>query len=181
MIKIRHATVDDARGILGIYSYYVENTAITFEWNVPTIDEFRERILSISKKYPYIVAVDEERIVGYSYLNTYRERESYAWCAELSMYVDKDARKSGIGSALLKEIERLAKKQHILKLISCIAASEEDDPDLPKGSLEFHDRSGFKDCGYIRNAGFKSGKWWNLAIKDKDLAEYNSNPPGFIT
>ncbi len=55
-IRIRPAKPEDAEKLLAIYAPYVEQTAITFEYEVPTVEEFRERIHNTLKKYPYLVA-----------------------------------------------------------------------------------------------------------------------------
>ena len=71
---IRLASVDDAEEILAIYAPYVLDTAITFEYDVPEIGEFRSRIKTTLKNYPYLVAVEEGRIVGYAYAGAFRKR-----------------------------------------------------------------------------------------------------------
>lgn len=75
MIKIRKAIPEDAAALLAIYAPYVESTAITFEYDVPTVEEFRRRIVDICDRYPYLVAEDETgRPVGYAYANAFKER-----------------------------------------------------------------------------------------------------------
>ena len=112
-IKIRSASVNDAEALLKIYSYYVENTAISFEWEVPSLEEFKGRIENTLKKYPYIVAENEEtgEILGYAYTSTFKARAAYDWSVESSIYVKKDCRKMGIGRLLLEELERLSKNR----------------------------------------------------------------------
>ena len=92
---IRMAAVEDTQRILEIYEYYVRNTAITFEYTVPTAEEFRQRIENTLKKYPYLVAVRDERIVGYAYAGAFHPRAAYAWCAELTIYLDHTAERWG--------------------------------------------------------------------------------------
>lgn len=77
---IREVKLDDAKDLLEIYGYYVENTAITFETQIPSVEEFKERILAITAKYPYLVAEIDGKIVGYSYAHAYNVREAYDWC-----------------------------------------------------------------------------------------------------
>ena len=87
-MKIEKVTVEDAEELLEIYAPYVENTAITFEYDVPTLEEFIERIRHTLEKYPYIVALDNGTIVGYAYAGMFHEREAYSRCVETSIYVD---------------------------------------------------------------------------------------------
>lgn len=86
-ITIRTAKPSDADRLLEIYAPYVENTAITFEYEVPSVDEFRQRIENTLKKYPYIVAIKDDKIVGYAYAGTFKSRAAYDWDVELSVYL----------------------------------------------------------------------------------------------
>ena len=80
-ILIREATIDDAEKLREIYSYYVLNTAISFEYEVPSVDEFKNRIQTIMDKYPYLVCVKDNTIVGYAYASAYSTRNAYSWTA----------------------------------------------------------------------------------------------------
>lgn len=86
-IVLRTAKPSDADRLLEIYAPYVENTAITFEYEVPSVDEFRQRIENTLKKYPYIVAIKDDKIVGYAYAGTFKSRAAYDWDVELSVYL----------------------------------------------------------------------------------------------
>ena len=86
---IRDACPDDAKRLVKIYAYYVLNTAVSFEYAVPTIDEFRERIIKTTANYPYLVCVMNDKIVGYAYAGAYSTRQAYDWTATTSIYVDK--------------------------------------------------------------------------------------------
>lgn len=76
-IIFRLAKIDDAEKLVEIYAPYVKNTNITFEYEVPIIDEFKQRITKIMSKFPYIVACIGDEIVGYTYASTFRERQAY--------------------------------------------------------------------------------------------------------
>lgn len=84
-IKIRMATPDDAEQLLAIYAPYVEQTAITFEYDVPSVEEFRHRIEKTLEKFPYLVAEHDGQIVGYTYASTFRVRPAYNHCVEMSI------------------------------------------------------------------------------------------------
>lgn len=90
-IEIRSAAIDDAEDILKIYRYYIINTAVSFEYNVPTLEEFKNRIKKIIEKYPYYVALIDNRIIGYAYSSCFIGRDAYRFSAELSIYIDKKA------------------------------------------------------------------------------------------
>ena len=95
-INIRTASPSDAPALLSIYAPYVENTAITFEYTVPTPEDFRERIARTLDRYPYLVAQLNGTVMGYAYASAFHPRAAYDWSAEVSIYVSEDARGSGI-------------------------------------------------------------------------------------
>ena len=99
-IRIRPAKPEDAEKLLAIYAPYVEQTAITFEYEVPTVEEFRERIHNTLKKYPYLVAEQGEEPVGYAYVGPFHDRPAYDWAVETSIYVDQNKKRMGIGKKL---------------------------------------------------------------------------------
>lgn len=109
-VMIRLATPEDAAEILKIYAPYVENTAISFEYEVPSEEEFRGRVESTLKRYPYIVAEQEGHIIGYAYVSIFHERKAYDWAVETSIYVDKDYKRSGCGKLLYQALEKILKK-----------------------------------------------------------------------
>ena len=91
---IRDVVPEDAQRI---YSYYVEDTAVSFEYDVPTVEDFTGRINTISAGYPYLVCEKDGVILGYAYLSAYSTRKAYSWTAMTSIYVDRDARRQGSG------------------------------------------------------------------------------------
>ena len=85
---IRTASEADAPALLEIYAPYVDRTAITFEYEVPSVDEFASRIRNTLQKYPYLVAEKGGRILGYAYAGPFHDRPAYDWSVETSIYVD---------------------------------------------------------------------------------------------
>ena len=84
-MEIRVANERDASQLLNIYAPYVKHTAVTFEYDVPTVQEFEHRISSVLRKYPYLAAVLDGTVIGYAYASPFHERAAYAWSAELSV------------------------------------------------------------------------------------------------
>lgn len=146
---IRMATVEDASALLEIYAPYVKDTAITFEYSVPSEEEFRRRIECVLSKYPYLVAEKEGEIVGYAYASPFHIRAAYEWAVETSIYIKKDKKNQGIGKKLYEELERLLKLQNILNLYACIAYPETEDEYLTKNSVHFHQHLGYRMVGEI--------------------------------
>lgn len=179
-IKIRTATVDDARKLLDIYRYYVEGTAVTFEYNVPTVKEFSDRILNTLKKYPYLAAEIDGEVLGYAYGGSFHEREAYKRCAETSIYVRHDARRSGIGRALYGVLENILREMGVLNLYACIGFPENEDKYLTYDSAEFHKRLGFSVIGEFHKCGFKFGNWYNMIWAEKMIGDHTCEPKSMI-
>ena len=175
-IKIRFATENDAQKLLNIYEPYVKTTAVTFEWEVPSVEEFKNRIKTISAKYPYLVAEKNETVVGYAYANTFRGRKAYSWTAELSVYVKKECRGQGIGRELVTELEGLLAKQGILNFYAVIASCKEEDEYLTNASIKFHTKMGYKDPAVFEKCGFKFNRWYDTTTMVKFLGEHSANP-----
>jgi len=114
LLSIRLATEQDASEILAIYAPYVTGTAITFEYEVPSLEEFTRRIQRTLLRYPYLVACSGDSIVGYAYVSPFHERPAYSWAAETSIYVSMESRGRGIGHTLYALLERCWQKQNIL-------------------------------------------------------------------
>ena len=113
---IRTVTEKDAHELLEIYRPYVEDTAITFEYDVPSVEEFAERIRRISANYPYIAAVENGKIAGYAYAGVFKNRAAYDWSVEVTVYVNKGLHRKGIGAKLYSALEKLLAAQHITNL-----------------------------------------------------------------
>lgn len=132
-MEVRLATPQDAEELLEIYRYYVEHTAITFEYETPSITEFRQRIKQTLKRYPYLAAVDGHgKIVGYAYASSFKNRAAYDWSVETTIYVDKDVKRQGIGKKLYEALEEILRKQHVINLDACITDPEIEDEYVTK-------------------------------------------------
>ena len=138
-IRIRVAKEQDAKEILNIYAPYVEQTAITFEYEIPSLRDFKERIHHTLQKYPYLVAEMEGEILGYAYVSAFHARAAYDWCVETSIYVKMDKKRMGIGVSLYCALELILKEQGILNLNACIATPREEDEHLTMDSVRFHE------------------------------------------
>ena len=115
-MKIRSAVPDDAKRLLEIYAYYVANTAVSFEYDVPSEAEFRCRIQNILQKYPYLVLEEDGIIQGYAYAGIFKARAAYTHSCEVSIYVNHDAKRRGYGRKLYEALENRLKKQGILNM-----------------------------------------------------------------
>ncbi len=152
--NIRPAKPGDAEGILEVYRYYVENTAISFEQTVPTISEMSQRITMTTENYPWLVSLLNEQIVGYAYASRFRTRPAYRWTVEVTIYLADQAKRSGIATKLYNALfDELAKQN----FRTAIAVVTEPNPESEK----FHQKMGFRKIGTFESVGYKLGQWHN--------------------
>ena len=180
-ISLRAADPSDAPRLLEIYAPYVTDTAITFEYDVPAVEEFRERMERTLEKYPYIVAIRDGRIIGYAYASAFAERAAYGWSVELSIYVDMEERRSGAGRKLYDALETILKEMHILNVNACIACPKEEDEYLDRNSVQFHEHMGFRLAGEFHDSGYKFGRWYNMVWMEKMIGEHTDQPLPVLT
>lgn len=171
-IRIRVASVDDAEALLAIYAPYVVKTAITFEYEVPSLDEFRGRICHTLQKYPYLVAEENGKILGYAYVGPFHDRAAYDWAVETSIYVDENLRRSGVGGKLNRALEAVCKAMGILNMEACIGVPEAEDEHLTRNSEEYHTHIGYRLVGEFYKCGYKFGRWYNMVWMEKLIGEH---------
>lgn len=171
-ITIRSAISNDAESLVNIYKYYVENTAISFEYETPSIVEFKNRIAHTLENYPYLVAEQDGKIIGYAYASQFHERAAYSRCAEVSIYVDKETRKCGVGKILYTELEKKLKEMGILNLYACIAWTDKKDEYLDNNSTEFHAHLGYEEIGKFHECGYKFERWYDMIWMEKMIGNH---------
>ena len=174
-IKIRTVNINDAEAILKIYEYYVKNTAVTFEYDVPSLIEFKKRIANTLKKYPYFVAVSEDRIIGYAYAGPFVGRAAYGWSAELTVYIDPNERNRGAGKMLYDKLSVSLFKMGILNLYACIGYPETEDEYLTQNSAKFHENLGFTKVGEFYKCGYKFQRWYNMIWMEKIIGKHKEH------
>ncbi len=172
MINIKDVSIDDADELLKIYEYYVLNTAITFEIKVPTLEEFKERIINITKNYPYLILKENNKIIGYAYANVFKGREAYKHSVELSIYLNKDFKGNGYGKILYLELEKRLKEKGIKNLYACISSPVKEDIYLNNDSEKFHEHLGFKRIGLFSLCGYKFNNWYNMIWMEKIIGKH---------
>jgi len=173
-MEIRAARPEDAAALLGIYAPYVEKTAITFEYEVPTEEEFRQRIATISRGYPYLIAEEDGHVVGYAYASAFKERAAYQWAVETSIYVEEQAKRKGIGRQLHDALEEALKARGILNMNACISYIEPEDEYLTLDSVRFHERMGYQEVAHFHLCGRKFGRWYDMVWMEKLIGEHSA-------
>ncbi len=161
-MKIRNVRKEDAADILEIYSYYVENTAVTFEITIPSLQQMEERITDISSAYPYLVAEECGKVVAYCYAHALNPREAYKKSVELSIYVEKNHHGKGIGKSLYSALEEALKEAGFDALYAIVTFPDE-------GSVAFHSKCGFSMAGKLTDCGEKFGRKWSVLYLEKHI------------
>jgi len=175
--QIRKASETDAEALVSIYAPYVLETAITYEVEVPTVEEFKQRIKHILEKLPYLVAEHDGKIVGYAYAAPFHVRVAARFNVEASIYIDKDFQHSGLGKRLYIALEDILKKQGYLNINVSIAYPDNEDEHLTKNSAEFHEHLGYRMVGEFHKCGYKFNRWYNLIWMEKFIGEHVENQP----
>lgn len=176
-VVIRPASPEDAASLLNVYAPYVRETAVTFEYEVPSPEEFRERIERTLERWPYLAAEAGGEVLGYAYTGPFKERAAYGWSAETSIYLRQDQRRQGLGRRLYGALEDLSRAQGVRNLNACIGVpAAEGDPCLTRDSLDFHARMGYRLVGEFHACGYKFGTWYNMAWMEKLLGDHPADP-----
>jgi len=163
-LRIRDATVADAGVLLAIYSPFVIETAVSFELEPPSVEEFSERILAAQTKWAWLVAEQAGRIGGYAYASSFRQRAAYQWSIEVSAYLDPAFHGRGIGRALYERLLTIMVAKGYCTAYAGITLPND-------ASVRFHQALGFTEVGVFRRAGWKFAawhdvSWWQLLLRE---------------
>ncbi len=181
-ISIRKADpAEDAAVLVGIYRPYVEKTAITFEYEVPSVEEFRGRMEHTLENYPYLVAELDGKPVGYAYASPFVGRKAYEHSAEISIYLSPECRRKGIGKRLYAALEDVLLRMNVFNLYACIGVPEEGQEldFLDNNSMQFHGHMGYALIGRFHKCGYKFGRWLDMVWMEKMLCGHPEAPEGF--
>lgn len=173
---IEKVVSEDAEELLSIYAPYVKNTAVSFEYTVPSVEEFKARITRISSRYPYIKAVENGIIVGYAYANAFKERRAYDWSVETTVYIRQEMKRQGAGRLLYQQLESSLKEMGVLNMNACISISDKEDEYLTKDSYYFHKSMGFEPVGKFHKSGYKFNNWYDMIWVEKTIGEHIDSP-----
>lgn len=167
--NIRLATEADCDAILQIYAPFIRNTVVTFEYDVPSAEEFRARIAGVTRQCPWLVCEINGTIAGYAYASKYNERRAYDWSADASIYVHPGFHRMKIASALYFTLFELLKLQGYYNVYAAITSSNTI-------SIRFHEALGFKTVAVFRHVGFKAGAWHDVTWLELTLIEPTGAP-----
>jgi phosphinothricin acetyltransferase len=151
-MEIRQVKLEDAAQIAEIYNYYIKNTHQTFEIEPLSAEEMRGRIAGIISTYPYLVAEEDNKILGYACASQFNLQRAYEFSAEVSIYVRNDAKGKGIGTQLYDRLFEELRETDIHAIIAAISLPNE-------ASVRFHEKMGFSKVAHFREVGYKLGRW----------------------
>lgn len=173
-ICVRAATPQDAEQLLEIYTPFVISedcsvSNVSFELTAPSLAEFRQRIVDISSKYPYLVGEKDGQILGFVYCHPYRERLAYQWSVEVTIYLAPAGQGKGLGRLLYETMEKLLCLQGVTMAYSCITVGNDH-------SIKMHEAVGYRLIGTFTNSGYKNGQWLDTVWLEKQLQPCPKQP-----
>ena len=172
-IRFRKVNSKDIKELLKIYGYYVENTDATFEYEVPSLDKFTNRMKDICKEYPYIICEYKDKVVGYAYTQQFKPGNAYRWSAELTVYLHKDYLGLGIGTKFYELLIEILKLQNVMIMYGCVTSSNQR-------SIKLHEKMGFNLIGVYHNSGYKMGKWIDVTWFEQSIGAQDVEPGEFV-
>jgi phosphinothricin acetyltransferase len=160
---IRPATEHDLVEILEIFNDAILNTTAIYAYNAQTFEERKLWFaLKMEERYPFLVYEENKKVLGFATFGSFRPHPAYKYTIENSVYVHKEYRNHKVGTALLQELIRIAEEREFATMVAAIDANN-------KSSINMHEKLGFQYSGTISKAGFKFGKWLDLAFYQKNL------------
>jgi L-amino acid N-acyltransferase YncA len=172
MLTLRPARISDLPQITDIYAHAVLNSAASYEYDPPALDEITARFKAITaSNFPYLVAQDdgpgnEKRVLGYAYASHFRTRPAYRYTVEDSIYIAPDQQGKGLGTLLLGELLARCEASGFRQMIAIIGDAANNLP-----SARLHSTMGFTECGRICNSGFKFNRWCDTLLMQRALGE----------
>ena len=159
---LRIATKADIPAMLEIYGPYVLNSTATFEYTVPTQEEFTRRFTTITAQYPWLVWEEEGTILGYAYASAPYTRAAYSWCAEPSIYLRPDAKGRRIGTKLYTALEAILTRQGYQVLYALVTEENRE-------SIAFHEKFSYEKRAFFPDCGWKFNRWLGVFWMEKRL------------
>jgi len=166
---IRVATKGDATSMLEIYTPFILNSGITQEVEVPSVEEFQQRIISNLEERPWLVCEIDNELAGYAYAGKHRDRKGYQWCTEASVYISEKYHGLGIANALYAALFEILKLQGYVNAYAVIT--------LPNDrSIAFHKKFGFEYLTTYKKIGYKLGQWHDVGWMQYEINPHKEDP-----
>lgn len=166
--NIRTINIEDAEKVLAIYAPYILNSNISFEYVVPSIKDFKQRIETVTKEYPWLVCEYDGKILGYAYGGQHRGRTAYKWSVESAIYMAEDFCGKGVGKLLYQTLFERLKEQGYVNVFAGMTLPNEK-------SVRLHTALGFEMIGVFKNIGYKNNQWHDVQWMQLNLAEHKTD------
>jgi L-amino acid N-acyltransferase YncA len=171
MVDIRDATVEDANAIAAIYAHHVLHGTASFETEPPTVEFWTAKISDIKvRRWPFVVAVRDEQILGYAYATQFRDRAAYAHTCENSVYVRADSVGQGVGVTLMTALIERAEASGFREIIAVVGGGE-------PASIALHAKCGFRHAGRMEKVGRKFGRLLDTVYMQYSLGNTSKDSP----
>ncbi|WP_100612015.1 GNAT family N-acetyltransferase [Confluentibacter lentus] len=154
---IRNVHIKDAKQIVDIYNYYVLNSIVTLDLVPFSVQDFEEKIKTISSQFPFIVYEENNVLLGYAYANTFRTKPAYNRTVELTIYLKYDALGKQIGKKMYSELLDQLKKQNYHVVIGGLTLPND-------ASIKLHEKFGFDKVAHFKEVGYKFNKWHDVGF-----------------
>ena len=168
--SVRSVRPADAPGLRRVYAPFVRDTAVTFETDPPSVESMRERVTAhlAADEHPRLVC-ELDGVAGYAYGGRLRDRPAYRWAVETTVYVDPEAQRRSVGSALCGALLSALRLQGYRAAYAAVA--------LPNpASVGFHEALGFERVGTFEAVGYKRGAWHDVGWYRRELAGVDDDP-----
>ena len=164
-VKKNNFTENEISKALKIYNYFIENSISNFEEKKMSKSTFNLLLKNIKKnKLPFILAIEDNKVIGLAFVNKFREKSGYRFSFEHSIYVDPEFINNGYGNKILKELVKICKKISKIKNLIAVIGGKDN-----FASIKIHKKNGFQYIGTIKKAGFKKNKWVDSIYMQKRL------------
>ncbi len=167
--EIRLITEKDTSAVLEIYRPYVLNSVISFEYEVPSYQEYQERIHNVIAEYPWLVCLYDDEIIGFAYAGKHRYRTAYQWSPECTVYLAPKVHRQGIARILYEALFSILRLQGYFNVFAGVALPNEK-------SIGFHKALGFEEIGIFKKVGYKHGNWHDTQWFQLQLSAYIDQP-----
>ena len=166
-LTFRALKTSDIETLLEIYNFHINNGFANFEEKPFLYSNFFDLCQNIiNNKLPFIVCSFNKRIIGFAFLNNFRNKSGYRYSFENSIYLNSDYAGKGIGSKLLEELISISSKDSKIKNIIAVIGGKN-----PESSIQIHKKNGFVIVGTLKKIGFKKKEWLDAIYMQKILNE----------
>jgi phosphinothricin acetyltransferase len=164
LIAYKFEKMDDRHctAVIDIFNYYITESFAAYPQESVGY-QFFDRFLDMTRGYPAVAIKDDtDAVVGFAFLHAYRSGRTFRRAAEITYFIHPDHTGKGIGTTVLSRFKLAAKEQGIDTLLANISSRNE-------GSLRFHRKNGFEECGRFRRIGKKFGEGFDVVWMQLEL------------